>query len=161
MQPIRRISVKASWIFLAVLLAAGSAAAQLHKWVDKDGKVRYGDTPPPGAKTSSIKGTAPDMAFAPSSKDAKKGPLTPAEKGQDDRLPKADARKDAESAEAGPKDKAAESAGCTRAREQLRTLESGQRVARTNPSGEQYFLQENQVAREATKARQAMQKACK
>ena len=153
MQPIRRISVKASWIFLAVLLAAGSAAAQMHKWVDKDGKVRYGDTPPPGAKTSSIKGTAPDTASAPSSKDAKKG--------QDYRLPMADARKAAESAEAGPKDKAAESAGCTRAREQLRTLESGQRVARTNPSGEQYFLQENQVAREATKARQAMQKACK
>ena len=160
MQPIRRISVKASWIFLAVLLAAGSAAAQMHKWVDKDGKVRYGDTPPPGVKSSTVKGTAPDTAPAPAAKDAKKGPLTPAAKGPDYRLPQADARKD-ETAEAAPKDKAAESEACTRAREQLRKLESGQRVARTNPSGEQYFLQENQVAREATKARQAMQKACK
>src|SRR5436190_24256368 len=106
MQLMRRISVKASWIFLALLFAAGTANAQLYRWVDKDGKVRYGDTPPPGAKTSSIKAPPPGPATsAAASKDAKdakdgkdgkaakKGPLTAAEKEQEYRERREEASK--------------------------------------------------------------------
>src|SRR5689334_21122673 len=98
MQPTRRFSVKASSIYLALLLCAGTAFAQMYRWVDKDGKVRYGDTPPPGAKTSSIKGPASSAAPAPAAaakdaKDAKKGPLTPAEQEQEYRKRQAESRK--------------------------------------------------------------------
>jgi transcriptional regulator with AAA-type ATPase domain len=42
----------------------------------------------------------------------------------------------------------------------LRTLESGQRIARTDAKGERSFLDEAQVAQEAAKARQAVQQWC-
>ena len=36
-------------IAAAAMLVAASAGAQMYRWVDKDGKVYYTDTPPPGA----------------------------------------------------------------------------------------------------------------
>src|SRR5260370_42242460 len=39
----------------AGLLFAACAVAQQYKWIDKDGKVRYGDTPPPGAEATLLK----------------------------------------------------------------------------------------------------------
>ena len=154
--------MKASWIFLALLLAASTAFAQMYRWVDKDGKVRYGDTPPPGAKTATIKapqsgGAAPATA----SKDAKKGPLTPAEREQDYRKRQADSGKAAEKADADSRAKTEINEGCERTKEYLRTLESGQRIARTNPSGERYYMDDSQVAQEVAKAQQSMKQACK
>ena len=164
--------MKASWICLALLLAAGTAStasAQMYRWVDKDGKVRYGDTPPPGAKTSSIKapqsgGVAPasgDSTPATAAKDAKKGPLTPAEQEQDYRKRQADARKSADKADAEGRGKSERNENCERTKEYLRSLESGQRIARVNPSGERYYLEDNQVAQEVAKAQQSVQQACK
>ena len=156
--------MKTFWILLAMLLFAGSAAGQMYKWVDKDGKVRYGDTPPPGVKASSIKtpssGEAPPTA-SKDAKEAKKGPLTPGEQEREYRLRKAEASKEADKAEAERRAKAERNEGCERTREYLRTLESGQRIARTNPSGERYYLDDNQVAQEVAKAQQSVQQACK
>ena len=157
--------MKASWIFLAMLLAASSATAQMYKWVDKDGKVRYGDTPPPGSKTSSVK--APQSggaASAPASgaSDAKKGgPLTAAEQEQEYRKRRQEAEKAGKKTEQEQQAKSEKSEGCERTREYLNTLQSGQRIARTNPSGERYYMDENQVAQEVAKAQQAVQQACK
>jgi hypothetical protein len=155
-------SVKASFICLALLLAASTAFAQMYRWVDKDGKVRYGDTPPPGAKTSAIK--APQSASAApatAAKDAKKGPLTAAEQEKDYRKRQAEASKAADKADAERRAQAERNEVCARTRESLSTLESGQRIARTDASGERYYMDENQVAQEITKARQSVQQACK
>ena len=72
-------------IAAALALACGLAQAQAYRWVDKDGKVRYGDFPPPGIKGTPMKAPAGGAAPPPpeagkdaASKDAKKGPLTPA-----------------------------------------------------------------------------------
>ncbi|MGE3571780.1 MAG: DUF4124 domain-containing protein, partial [Burkholderiales bacterium] len=50
-------------LILALLLAfASGAAAQLYRWVDKDGRVRYTDTPPPAgvqARTLQAPASAP------------------------------------------------------------------------------------------------------
>lgn len=161
---------------LFVLLAgfaAGSAQAQIKCWTDASGKKGCGDTPPPGAKVHSVRGTTTPSAPAPSApsspaakdgkdaKDAKKGPQTPAEQEKAYRERQEEAKKAAEKADREKQDKAARNEGCERTREYLRTLESGQRIARTNPSGERYYLDENQVANEVAKARESMQKACK
>lgn len=151
-------------IALAFLVAAAPAAAQLYKWVDKDGKVRYGDTPPPGAKTSSVR--APAASEAPpapaaASKDAKKGPLTPAEQAKAFRERQEEQRKAAEKEERDRQARAQQNEGCERTREYLRTLESGQRIARTNPNGERYYLNEDQVRAEIEKARSSVREACK
>ncbi len=147
---------------MLMLAVAGSAGAQMYKWVDKDGKVRYGDTPPPGAAVAPVK--APQSAApaaAPESKDARKGALNPAEQEQAFRKRQADAGKQAEKTDADLRAKAQRSEACERTREYLRTLESGQRIQRTNPSGERYFLDEGQVAQEIAKEQQAQQANCK
>ena len=157
--------MKASWIFLAMLLAASSASAQMYKWVDKDGKVHYGNTPPPGSKTTSVKAPqsgAAAPAPASSAGDAKKkGPLTSAEQEQEYRKRQQEADKDGKKAEQEQQAKAQRNEGCERTREYLNTLQSGQRIARTNPSGERYYMDENQVAQEIAKAQQSVQQACK
>lgn len=49
-----------AWLWL-VLLCAGLAQAQTYRWVDKDGRVHYGDHPPPTAagKVQERKSMAP------------------------------------------------------------------------------------------------------
>ena len=160
--------MKASWIFLALLFAAGTANAQMYRWVDKDGKVRYGDTPPPGAKTSTIKapasGSAPPATASKDAKDGKDGKrttLTNAEKDQEYRKRREDAAKIAQKDEQDRRAKADRSEGCDRAKERLRTAQSGERIAKTNSSGERYILDDSQVAQEIASAQQSMQQACK
>ena len=47
------------------------------------------------------------------------------------------------------------------ARQALVELESGLRISRINPTtGERYFLEESQVAQDASKAREAIKSAC-
>jgi Domain of unknown function (DUF4124) len=158
--------MKNPWIFLMVLGFAGAALAQQYKWIDKDGKTRYGDTPPPGVKATLMgapaSGSAP--AAAPASpgaaakdKDAKKGPLTPAEQAQEYRLRQEEAKKEREKEAQERKDKEAKAEDCTRTKEYVMTLESGQRISRTSPSGERYYMEDDQRAQEIAKARQLLQ----
>ena len=140
--------MKKPWIFLVALLLAGAAHAQ-YKWVDKDGKTRYGDAPPPGVKATVMgapaSGSSPAAPAASSgpaakdTKDAKKGPMTPAEREQDYRKRQADAKKDQEKSEKSEKAAADKVENCTRAKEYKATLETG-RVARTNAAGERYYM---------------------
>jgi len=142
------------------LAVCGAAQAQLYRWVDKDGKVRYGDTPPPGAKTSTIQGPPPAAAANPSG-DAAKGPATPAEAEKDFRSRQTKAREAAEKAQEDEKLKADMRAACDQSKEYLRTLQSGQRIARTNAAGERYYLDDGQIQQEIAKEQQTVQKYCK
>jgi hypothetical protein len=152
------------WSVLALGIAAAAAAqAQQYKWVDADGRTQYGDTPPPGVKASALKGSTGPAAKPPAAaaKDATKGPLTPAEQELEFRRRRKEgeeaAAKEAKAKEATE----AEKLNCENARQGLRTLESGQRIVRTDAQGERYFLDENQVAQEAARARQAVSQWCK
>jgi hypothetical protein len=56
---------------LALLLSAGSASAQLFKWVDANGKIHFSDTPPPATAKpaplkngSSVGNASSDMPYA-------------------------------------------------------------------------------------------------
>jgi glutaredoxin len=52
-------------IAVAAMLVAATASAQMYRWVDKDGKVYYTDTPPPAAaKNVQKRATAPAAAAA-------------------------------------------------------------------------------------------------
>ncbi len=152
---------------LLLALAAGSAAAQTYKWVDSDGKVRYGDSPPPGVKATAIRGPVGPAAPAAAAngkdgKDAKNGrALTPAEQEQEFRKRQADAAKQAEKSAADERQKADREANCSRIQENLRMLQSGQRIARTDAKGERYFLDESQIAKEAADAERTFQQNCK
>jgi Domain of unknown function (DUF4124) len=153
--------MKNPWIFLFALAFAGAAHAQ-YRWVDKDGKTRYGDSPPAGVKATALgapaSGSAP-AAPAAASTAAKKGPLTAAEREQDYRKRQAEAKKADEKSAKESESQAAKAENCTRAKEYKATLETG-RVARTNAAGERYYMDEDQIAQELAKSQQTVQKAC-
>ena len=142
----------------AILLAcSGPALAQQYKWVDPDGKVRYGDVPPPGVKAQRMK--PPASGPSPSAPAASKGekPLSPEAAY---RKRQEDAQKENEKAAQAEQEAAAKRENCVRAQESLRTLESGQRIARTDAKGERYYLEDAQVAQEISRARQIVRESC-
>jgi hypothetical protein len=141
----------------AGLAFAGAALAQQYKWVDQNGKVQYGDAPPPGVQAQRLK---PPSAGAPA---AAKGD----DKGGKGLSPEAAFRKRQEDAEKDRQKQAqdeqvaaAKRDNCARAQEQLRQLETGQRISRTDSKGERYFLDDAQVAQETARTRQIVKQSC-
>ena len=137
----------------------------MYRWVDKDGRVHYTNTPPPaGVKAKTI--TAPAGPSAPAASpdatagDARKAPLTPVEQEQAFRKRQTEAQKAREKADLARKDSEAKQDNCARAREALATLEGGQRVSRTNAQGERYFLEDDARAAETEKARASVRDWC-
>jgi hypothetical protein len=149
-----------------MLVAAAGASAQLYRWVDKDGKVRYSDTPPAGVKATTLRPPPGSYAPAPApgddaaAKDAKKGPLTPAEQEAEFRKRQMEAQKSRDKDDQAGRDALAKQDNCARARESLASLESGQRIVRTGADGERYYIDDAQRAAEIDKARQSANSWC-
>jgi hypothetical protein len=144
-------------ILVVTCLFAAAASAQQYKWVDQDGKVRYGDTPPPGVKAQRLKPPPGPASAAAAKKGEKDKPLSPEEAF---RKRQAEAAKDRDKQAKADQDAEAKRENCTRAQEYLRTLESGQRISRTDSKGERYYLEDAQIAQETAKARQSVQQWC-
>ena len=145
-------------VFCAAALLASSGFAQQYKWVDKDGKVRYGDTPPPGARATPLR-PPPGPAAAPAAtakKDEK--PLTPEQAFQKRQKEQQDQEQKAEK-ERGETD--ASRANCEIARSNLRQLESGERIATISATGERAYLDDTQRARDTERAQKAVADWCK
>jgi Domain of unknown function (DUF4124) len=143
-------------VLVVSCLFAAAASAQQYKWVDQDGKVRYGDTPPPGAKAQRLKPPPAPIGTPPAAAAAKKGdkpPASPEERKRQEDAQKAQQKQAEEQA-------SAKRENCARAQESLRALESGQRVARVDSKGERYYLEDAQIAQEAVRARQMVQQNC-
>ncbi|MFL6564615.1 MAG: DUF4124 domain-containing protein [Burkholderiales bacterium] len=151
-------------VLLSGLICAGTLAAQ-SKWVDRDGRVTYGDAPPAGVNAAPMRRSAAPLPQAedPDRKeDAKDGkkPLTPAEQDAAFRKRLQDGEKEREKQAKTDSDAAAKRDNCTRAQEYARTLEGG-RVTGTDAKGERYFLDDSQLAQEAATARQNVRDWCK
>ena len=111
------------------LLAAG-AQAQVYCWTTKDGKRQCGDMPPPGVKATAM--GAPSAPATPAADPAAKGAKPPANPEQEFRKRQLEAQKASEKEEQARRDGDAKKENCERAREALRILESGQRIARVD-----------------------------
>lgn len=157
-------------VFFAILFATVTAAAQVYKWVDKDGKIQYGDVPPPEAKAtpkklsaSSTSGAGTAATAAPVDaagkatkpikaplKDAVKdvvAPLTPAEKAAKDAADAEKARIDAEN--------------CKAAQDNLRLVDSGAPLKKADSSGTAVFMTQEERDAEASRARATAKASCK
>lgn len=148
-------------ILIAAALFAATAFAQTYKWVDQQGKVRYGDVPPPGVQATPLRPvpstpSAPAATAPAAAKDGAKA-LTPE---QAFRKRQEDAEKEREKQAKSDQEAQMKRENCSRSQDALRTLESGQRISRTDSKGERYFLDESQVAQETAKARQSVQHWC-
>lgn len=145
---------------LLVVICLGSmlsmlAQAEIYKWKDANGVIRYSDIPPPAnVQTESLK-SGRSSAPAPVAK-----PATPKAK---------TAGADAEAAATKPEDltpekvKEAEAVlkkqNCENAKSNLNVLNEGA-VYKTNEKGERQDLDEAAVAKEKEKARKDMEKYC-
>jgi len=144
--------------FVLMLAAvAGGAVAQQYKWVDENGKVRYGDVPPAGVQATPLRAPATGSA-APSPEANNARALTPE---QEFRKRHEDAQKERDMQAKADQDAQVKRENCSRAQDALRTLESGQRISRTDSKGERYFLDEAQIAQETAKASESVGQWCK
>ncbi len=152
----------AGFILALLLFGAGSAFAQLYKWGDINGRTRYGDIPPPGLDYERLKSPPPPPS-APtdaSGKSADPSQRTPAELEMDFRRRQMEARTRAEKEEQAGADAEIKAGNCERAKEGLRNLESGKRVARFGADGERYFPEEPAIEQEKAGARKIIQENC-
>lgn len=159
--------------FSAVLaLACGLAQAQAYRWVDKDGKVRYGDIPPAGVKATPMKAPAGPPSAAPgpaakgapgkdAAKDAKKGPMTPAEQEQAYRERQVKAKEEQEKAAREKADAEQKRQSCESAQETLRSLERGTRISTINAQGETVYMDDAQRAARIQQTQKVIAETCK
>jgi hypothetical protein len=143
--------------FAAMLMVAASTAAQQYKWVDQNGRMQYGDTPPTGVKATRLR--APSEPPSSTATGAAKS-LTPAEQEAEFRKRQADAQKAQEKDSQAAQNEQAKRDNCANARLQLSELESGQRIARMNAQGERYYVDDEQRVTETARARKAVSDWC-
>jgi hypothetical protein len=150
--------------FVAALAFSASAAAQLYKWKDSNGRTRYGDVPPPGVNATPMRVPAnPPPPQAPAAEVKKpdgknEKPLTPEEAFRKRQLERAEADQKAAKERAQGEEK---QANCAQAQTQLRVLQSGQRISTVNGAGERVFLDDSQRAGEVARAERAAAQWCK
>ena len=138
------------------------------KWRGKDGQIQYSDLPPPAGVTDHdiLQRPSPVVtprAPAPAASAASAAPLLPA-KASD---PELEARRKQAEQEAADRKKADEAKNaaikadnCARARDSLRTLDSGSRLARVNAKGEREYLDDAARVQESQRARDLIASQC-
>lgn len=174
-RPLRRAALAPLLLVAAALLTPPLAAQTQWKWRDANGRIQYSDRPPPlsvpdqailgrpGPNPGASPARSAPVAAAASSASA---PATAASAGATDPA-LAEKRRQAEAAEAAKRkaeeDKLARQRqdNCQRARDYLRTLESGIRIARSNAQGDREFLDDAQRQREVARAREVIGSDCR
>jgi hypothetical protein len=170
---------KALWLACVVAAMAAPAHAQW-KWKDARGQVHMSDLPPPRdvpAKdilqqpSAALIRPAPAATPAPTAANAVGAASAASGAGSDAKTrvdPELEARRKQAEQEKAAKAKAEEqrqaaarAENCQRAREHLSTMESGQRVVRTNAKGEREFLDDKARSEEVARARQVMSTDCR
>jgi len=157
----------------AMLLALPDAALAQWKWRDANGVTQYTDRPPPPGTPENQILTRPATARAPkiisaSSPAAASAPeakaSAPAKSGDPEleaKRKKAEEQKAAERKAEEEKQAKTRSENCERARGYERSLQSGQRIARTNEKGEREVLDDGARAEEMQRAREAIDSNCR
>jgi hypothetical protein len=145
---------------LSICLACASlqSQAQVYKWIDKDGKIQYSDSPPPAgsgasvpqkldtsaSNSSGVGGPAKDQSWQDKARDYDKRRIEAAEKQAGDiEL----ARKNQER--------------CNSARRELRRLQEVGRVFKTDNQGERHYLNDDQRQDEIARAQGVVSELCK
>jgi hypothetical protein len=138
-------------IALAVAaLAAPAAWAQLYKYVDKDGKTVYSDTPPIGADSKQIATpTAPSASKSFVERDKEMEKL---------RVKEREAAKKEEKKE---QTAAAQEERCRQSKDRLTALAEGGRIYKYNDKGEREIMVDEEIESERVKAQKLVDEACK
>jgi hypothetical protein len=154
----------------AALLVTLAVPAQAQwKWRDSHGQVHVSDIPPPRDVPDKDVMQRPDLTARKSAAPvaaASAASATAAAKASTD--PELEERRRRSEEEQAARTKAEERKlaaqrmeNCNRARDQLATLDSGQRMARVKANGEREILDDEQRAAESRRAREAIAADCR
>ena len=144
------------FIAIAILLATATVAAQVYKWVDKDGQVQFTDTPPPPGATKSEAKKIDTGTTGPTT-----APPKPADRNKAaDKLKKEADEKGKRDTEARKKAEADE-ASCKNAKLVIRDLESGKPFKRNNEQGDSTYMTDEERQADLVKARAVAAATCK
>jgi hypothetical protein len=154
---------------LGALLAVPAHAQW--KWRDKNGQTQYSDLPPPAgiAESDILQRPNASQRLAPAGAAPASGAASGAPaltlRGND---PELEAKRRKAEQEVAAKKKAedekvaiAKADNCMRAKAQMRTLDSGVRIARTNDKGEREFMDDAARAAEAKRTQEIISSDCK
>jgi hypothetical protein len=117
----------------AMMLAALNASAVLYKWTDENGRVVYGDQPPPSVKAERV-----NPAIAPADPSAVRNMAAKDAEIKKRQQQRADDEAKAEKEQADAKKKVDM---CAQARGRIRTLREDANVYRYNEKGERVFYE--------------------
>jgi len=142
------------FLTIALMLISFNSYAELHKWVDANGKVHYSDTSPPaGVKVETIHIQA--------------SPTNPSAAGKSFYEQAADINKDRKTQAKAAKSEAekqqqaqAKKQNCEQARNQLMTLKSAPRIATYNQNVERTIMDDATRQKQMEQASAAVKKYC-
>jgi hypothetical protein len=157
-------------LFMTLILASTVSHAEIYKWKDKNGVVRYSDVPPPSnipheslgkkANKSPAQADAPPAAATDASAGSAPAQQTPeqAPPAAEGPVPEEEAaRKSAEAAEAEQRQK---QENCATARANLANFQQGGRVYKMNEQGEREYLGDGDLAQGLENAQMEVDKYC-
>lgn len=180
MRPDRQFAHRIFLLAIATMAFVATPAAAQWAWREDSGRVMYSDRPPPPnikmsqilrqpaaaaqatPATSTPSATGVDDAGKEKESEAKSAsaPKTLAEREMDFRKRQQERATAERKAQEEQQKSSAKAAECERARGYLRALEDGQRIARTDASGNREFLDDAQRATETERARKLVQASC-
>lgn len=165
------------WMLCALLLALPSLGnAEIYKWRDKNGSIRYSDTPPPSnikqeaiggkralkptaqAPVAPVANEQPAPADKEAAKDSPPVPGSADEEAATKRQSNAEAEKNNKLEK--EKQEAARAENCKAAKSNLASYEQGGRVYKMNEKGEREYLDENDFKAGREKATQEINENC-
>lgn len=175
-----------AWAVIALAASLGctaSLASTIWKWRDANGRVTVSDQPPPRdiperdilerpapRSALTVESAASGRQSASARRDGARAAPAAASAAASRVDPELEVRRKAEQAKALESAKAAAPAdpqalarkreNCARARAQLASLETGQRMARLNAKGERVILEDAERAKEANRAREIIAADC-
>jgi hypothetical protein len=160
-------------VFIALVTVVVPVQAEVYKWQDRDGKVRYTDTPPPiGAKQISTIGKKvekPIVAKPVTNVDSasKTGAAAAGKEKKADNSTEAEAKKKRDLEEIAKKNKAEletqakkREFNCATAKTNFQTYSQGGRIYKTNEKGVREYVNEQGLAEGAAQAQHDIQEYC-
>jgi hypothetical protein len=156
----------AGLVVAALALTLSLPAAAQWKWRDASGRVTASDLPPPRdvpdkdilQRPSSQPRTAP---AAPAPASAASGAARVVDKDLEARKRAAELQQQTKAKAEEQRLAAVRAENCSRARQHLATLESGQRMARVNAKGEREIIDDQVRADETRRAREVIASDCR
>ncbi|HEY7757816.1 MAG TPA: DUF4124 domain-containing protein [Burkholderiales bacterium] len=160
------------WIATLALLALALPAwgREMYKWVDESGKVHYSDQPPPAnaRQQKTIQPKVPAQNAAPPAATTEGQAAAPAPKAKTaGELDMEFRKRRAEAAEAEAKRQqetqaaAEKQRNCEAAKARVAVLQTGGRITKASPTGEQVYLGDKEIAYELIEAQKVVDSWCK